>query len=117
LEVPESSILATGTADPLTDTRIQNSIELPENAMNRPEGDWNLIHGELMTFDNPVFDLPPIDRLEGFNPNGQSMYQRVLVAVKMKKCLQACWIYHGFNYILQDGLRLFKGYWDSNRFG
>ena len=31
LEVPESSILATGTADPLADTRTQNIIELPEN--------------------------------------------------------------------------------------
>jgi len=59
LEVPESSILATGTADPLADTRTQNTIELPENAMTRPEGDWDLVHGELMTFANPGFDLPP----------------------------------------------------------
>jgi hypothetical protein len=33
--------------------------------MNRPEGDWDLIHGELLNFTNPVRDLPPIDRLEG----------------------------------------------------
>lgn len=47
LEVPESCILATGTADPLADTRTQNTIELPENGMTRPEGDWDLVHGEL----------------------------------------------------------------------
>ena len=35
LEVPESSVLAIGTADPLADTRTQNIIELPENARRR----------------------------------------------------------------------------------
>jgi len=45
LEVLESSILATGTADPLADTRTQSIIELPENSMNLP-----------------------IDRLETFDP-------------------------------------------------
>jgi len=68
LEVPESGVLVTGTADPLADTRTQNTIELPENAMNRPEGDWDLVHGELMTFANPAFDLPlfggPADLLQ-----------------------------------------------------
>ena len=81
LEVPESSVLATGTADPLADTQTQNTIELPENAMPRPEGDWDLVHGELMTFANPGFDLPPIDRLEAFDPNGRCVYTRVLVAM------------------------------------
>ena len=93
LEVPESSILATGTADPLADTRTQNTIELAENVMTRPEGDWDLVHGELMTFSNPGFDLPPIDRLEAFNPNGRSMYQRVLVAAECQDCLNTCWTY------------------------
>jgi len=69
LEVPESCIPATGTADPLADTRTQNAIDLPEYGMTRPEGDWDLAHGELMTFANPGFDLPPIDRLEAFDPN------------------------------------------------
>ena len=117
LEVPETCILAHGTADPITDARTQNSIELPDNAMTRPEGNWDLVHGEMMTFANPDFDLPPIDRLEGFNPNGQSMYQRVLVAVEVQNCLHTCWIYHGLNHILQDGLRLFKGYWEGRKLG
>lgn len=94
LEVPESSILATGTADPLADTRTQNTIELPENAMTRPEGDWDLVHGELMTFANPGFDLPPIDRLEAFNPNGRCIYKRVLVMVSSKNKIRPVWLYH-----------------------
>ena len=93
LEVPESSILSTGTADPLADTRTQNAIELPENSMTRPEGDWDLVHGELMTFANPGFDLPPIDRLEAFDPNGRCVYTRVLVAVETNDLIRPVWLY------------------------
>ena len=94
LEVPESSILATGTDDPLADTRTQNAIELPEYAMTQPEGDWDLVHGELMTFANPGFDLPPIDRLEAFDPNGRCVYTRVLVAVETNDLIRPVWLYH-----------------------
>lgn len=94
LEVPESCIPATGTADPLADTRTQNAIQLPENAMTRPEGDWDLVHGELMTFANPGFDLPPIDRLEAFDPNGRCVYKRVLVAVESNDLIRPVWLYH-----------------------
>jgi gamma-glutamylcyclotransferase (GGCT)/AIG2-like uncharacterized protein YtfP len=94
LEVPESSILATGTADPLADTRTQDTIQLPENSMTRPEGDWDLVHGELMTFANPGFDLPPIDRLEAFDPNGRCVYTRVLVAVETNDLIRPVWLYH-----------------------
>ena len=117
LEVPESSILATGTADPLADTQTQNTIELPENAMIRPEGDWDLVHGELMTFTNPGFDLPPIDRLEAFNPDGRSMYRRVLVAVKTQGGPFSCWTYHGLSHILRGSVRLSEGHWDGKKFG
>ncbi|WP_415718965.1 gamma-glutamylcyclotransferase family protein [Maridesulfovibrio sp.] len=52
-------------------SRTQNTTVLHQNTMTRQEGDWNLVHGELMTFANPGFDLPPIDRLEAFAPNGR----------------------------------------------
>ena len=78
LEVPEGLILARGTADPLADARRQQEIGTPR--FGRPTGDWDLIHGELVTFTDPQRDLPPIDRLEGFRPGGHSMYQRVMVA-------------------------------------
>ncbi len=32
-----------------------------------------------MTFVGPVRDLPPIDRLEGFRPDGHSLYRQVLL--------------------------------------
>jgi gamma-glutamylcyclotransferase (GGCT)/AIG2-like uncharacterized protein YtfP len=109
LEVPESSILATGTADPLADTRTQNSIPLTENAMTRPEGDWDLVHGELMTFANPGFDLPPIDRLEAFDPNGCCVYTRVLVAVETSDLIRPVWLY---NYKLGHNVeRIASGRW------
>ena len=64
------------------------------DATARPESDWDLVHGELMTFANPSFDLPPIDRLEAFDPNGRSiMYQRVLVAVETDDLIRPVWLY------------------------
>lgn len=70
LEVPEGLILSRGTADPLADARRQQEIDTPR--FGRPTGDWDLIHGELVTFTDPQRDLPPIDRLEGFRPGGHS---------------------------------------------
>lgn len=109
LEVPESSILATGTSDPLADSRTQDTIQLPENAMTRPEGDWDLVHGELMTFANPGFDLPPIDRLEAFDPNGRCVYTRVLVEVETNDLIRPVWLY---NYKLGHNMeRIASGRW------
>ena len=59
----------------------------------RPTGDWDLIHGELVTFTDPQRDLPPIDRLEGFRPGGHSMYQRVMVAVLRGRTPIPAWTY------------------------
>ncbi|MEM9423317.1 MAG: gamma-glutamylcyclotransferase [Spirochaetota bacterium] len=91
LEVPDSSVLAIGTTDPLVDTQTQNTIEPPK--MAQPQGDWDMVHGELLTFANPSLDLPPIDQLEEFNPDGRSMYQRVLVAAQSRDGIQAVWLY------------------------
>jgi gamma-glutamylcyclotransferase (GGCT)/AIG2-like uncharacterized protein YtfP len=113
LEVPESSILAHGTTDPIADTRLQNTVEIPENTMVRPDGDWDLIHGELMTFANPEIDLPPIDRLEGFNPCGRSMYRRVLVMAETPTAIEICWIYHGRDCISSSSYRVLDGYWNG----
>ncbi len=91
LEVPEGLILSQGTADPLADARRQQKIGTPR--FGQPTGDWDLIHGELVTFTNPLRDLPPIDRLEGFRPGGHSMYQRVMVAVFCKRTSMPAWTY------------------------
>lgn len=81
LKVPESDILAVGTSDPLSDVATQESfIEKLPIAADRDES-WQAIRGELIVFPDARLSLPPIDRLEGFRPESQSMYRRVLVPV------------------------------------
>ncbi len=94
LQVPKYKILAYGTLDPVADSRTQNTIKLKANSMACPQGDWDLIHGELMTFKKPGVDLPPIDRLKGLNLKGCSMYKRVLVTVKTRDLIRPVWLYH-----------------------
>ncbi len=116
LVIPAENILATGTADFIADTRLQNETKIPKSAFrNAQSGDWDLIHGELMTFSNPGMALPPIDRLEGFNPNGKGMYDRVLSTVESNGCLHTCWIYFGLEDILRDGQRLPEGCWNGHK--
>ena len=107
LEVPEGLILARGTADPLADARKQQGIGTPR--FGRPTGDWDLIHGELVTFTDPQRDLPPIDRLEGFRSGCHSMYQRVMVAVNAENEIFPAWLYR---YVLaHNGERIAFGNW------
>ncbi len=107
LEIPETSILARGTRNPLADENMQNSTLLQSSVMNKPEGDWNKIHGELITFANPELDLPPIDRLEGFTPGGWCLYVRVLVPVDMNGEVKPVWLYQ-YN-LPHDGKRIDSG--------
>ena len=81
----------------------QSEISNPQLS-GRPTGDWDLIHGELVTFTDPQRDLPPIDRLEGFRPGGHSMYQRVMVAAARGSIACAAWTY--IMYAPQNGHRV-----------
>jgi len=74
LVVPEEDVRATGTADPLEDASEQ---QLGHDGVHRPEG--TLVSGELLTFDDPEERLPALDRLEGYDPTGPSLYRRVLI--------------------------------------
>jgi len=107
LEVPEGLILTRGTADPLADARRQQEIGTPR--FGRPTGDWDLIHGELVTFTDPQRDLPPIDRMEGFRPGGHSMYQRVMVAALYGCTSVSAWTY--WMPRIDTGIRLGSGDW------
>ena len=102
LEVPESAILAHGTADPRADaaTQARLATTLPPQAADcPPAGDWDLIHGELITFPDPARDLPPLDRLEGFRPGQASLYHRVLAQARVRGKAVAVWV-----YIVGEGL-------------
>ena len=87
LQVPETDILAHGTADPLADvaTQTRPAAEFAARAVHpdlgengAPGGRWGPVYGDLLTFDDPEIHLPAIDHLEGFHPGGSCLYRRVL---------------------------------------
>jgi len=101
LEVPETDILAHGTADPLADvvTQARFAGHLASFLEPMPESatavDWGPVYGELLTFNDPSIRLPAIDRLEGFHPGGRSLYRRVLVPVCIGGRRLLAWLYVG----------------------
>jgi gamma-glutamylcyclotransferase (GGCT)/AIG2-like uncharacterized protein YtfP len=78
LVVPEDAVRAVGTADAAEDVAEQR--RLGRAAVRRADGPR--AHGELFTFDDPEERLPPLDRLEGFDPDRPSPYRRVLIPVE-----------------------------------
>lgn len=102
LEVPETDIIAHGTADPLADVATQTRFAghlapylepMPESAT---AGDCGPVYGELLTFDDPEHRLPAIDRLEGFSPEGRCFYRRVLFPVSIRRgSFTVAWVYVG----------------------
>ncbi len=111
MEIPETGILSRGTGNPIADEQTQNTTIIPLAAMNKPAGDWDKIHGELITFANPELDLPPIDRLEGFTPGGWCLYVRVLVPVAVGGSVKPVWLYQ-YNQPL-DGKRIVSGWYNN----
>jgi hypothetical protein len=100
LEVPEGLILARGTADPLADARRQQ--EIGTHRFGRPTGDWDLIHGELVTLTDPQRDTHrPTGRLPA---RGHSMYQRVMMVAARGSIAWAVWTYT--MYAPQNGHRI-----------
>ena len=120
--IPEESILAHGTADPLADARTQaefaaRGVTMPVVAGDPPspegygEAGWDTVHGELITFPDPLRDLPPIDRLEGFRPDGRGLYRRALAATEANRGVEAAWVYHMAR--VGYGRRVEGGCWPS----
>lgn len=100
LEVPENTVLANGTRNPLVDAETQKAIDISKFAFNRPKGDWRLVKGEILTFSDPRRDLPAIDRLEGFYPGRASLYMRVLIIAQTGPLAMPVWVYY------MDGLKI-----------
>jgi hypothetical protein len=48
--------------EPAADMQTQNTIQLPEKGMTRPESLWPWIPGELVPFTDPQRDLQLIDQ-------------------------------------------------------
>ncbi len=88
LAAPEESVLAVGTLDYSADAERQVAT-IPEEVPIR--GD--IVHGELLTFDDPLARLPALDGLEGFRPDEDCLYRRVLIPVRADDGMQAAWAY------------------------
>ena len=99
LQVPDGDVLAHGTSDALADVATQARFSeqpapYPEPAQqSATAGDWGRVYGELLTFDDPEIRLPAIDRLEGFRPDGASLYRRVLVPIRSQEVVSPVWLY------------------------
>ena len=91
LVVPEASVLAVSTDDPLGDARAGNASD----QAGLPEPGRPAVHGELYTFDDPEDRLPSLDELEGFSPGDPSSpYRRVLIPVRLDGGgVRAAWTY------------------------
>jgi gamma-glutamylcyclotransferase (GGCT)/AIG2-like uncharacterized protein YtfP len=78
LVVPEASVMAVGTGDPLRDARGVGALHRLD--LREPREPY--VHGELYIFDDPEERMPSLDELEGFTPSDPSSpYRRVLVPV------------------------------------
>lgn len=92
LVVPKEDVRTTGTADYHADVEAQNHARTgtPVTSPNR-----DVIHGELMSFDDPEERLPTLDGLEGFRPGEKSFYGRVLVPATLAEtgAIVPVWIY------------------------
>ena len=103
LELPPGAVLAHGSDDPVQDAEVQ--AQWPAVRGCRPTGDWDRIPGELITLPDPARDLPPIDRLEGFQPGRNGLYTRVLVAVNTRDGVHTAWVYDG-GLLIRQGERI-----------
>lgn len=113
MEVPECDIIAHGSADIAGDVSLQQ--RLIADAPEYTESDhavWRQISGELITLPSPVVTVPPIDRLEGFHPDGASLYIRVLVPVKLSdERITAAWCYVSTSRTLQSACATDETMW------
>ena len=99
MQVPDEDILAQGTHRPADDVATQARFAGQRLSPRRTvatlaaKGSWGTVHGELITFDDAESRLPAIDRLEGFHPGRQCLYERVLVTAAVNGDCEIAWVY------------------------
>jgi gamma-glutamylcyclotransferase (GGCT)/AIG2-like uncharacterized protein YtfP len=90
LLVPNDSILRAGIEDVFQSAQLQEHENKEMDFEFKIHNDWDTVHGELITFNDPERDIPPIDKLEGT----PFYYDRVLVPVqKTDGTIIAAWVY------------------------
>jgi gamma-glutamylcyclotransferase (GGCT)/AIG2-like uncharacterized protein YtfP len=126
LVIPTSLILAEGTDDPCADAATQAlqaksgfNPDIPDQSregdLARPEGDWDRVRGELVTFADPCRSLPSIDSLESFRPGQVYLYTRVLVPVHTEGGAEPAWLYAAQERNLRLAMRIRSGVWTAER--
>ncbi|MDD5697875.1 MAG: gamma-glutamylcyclotransferase [Victivallaceae bacterium] len=89
LIVPPENIIAKGTGSPVRDAKTQFEYNLTTPEFRIQTG-WQEVHGEMVVFNNPDRDVPPIDRLEGV----PRYYERVLLPIRQANgIIIAAWVY------------------------
>jgi gamma-glutamylcyclotransferase (GGCT)/AIG2-like uncharacterized protein YtfP len=90
LRVYGRDVRAVGTTDYLADVEKQREAP-PAPLASAPA--WDLVHGELFTFEDPERRLVAFDALEGYVPGENSLYQRVLIPVHAGGGTLLAWAY------------------------
>lgn len=90
LVVSEKNVQAVGTTDYAFDAAEQHRMN---EAGRFTVFDEPRVYGEVLTFGDPEKRLPALDRLEGFDPEGPSLYRRVLIPVETAKGAMLAWAY------------------------
>lgn len=104
LAVPGEDILATGTADVVSDAGKQ----LGRIAVRRKSpASGETVHGEAVRFGYPEWRLPALDAFEGFEPEGASLHARVLIPA-WRPSGEA---FPAWAYVTPSGARLPEGIW------
>jgi gamma-glutamylcyclotransferase (GGCT)/AIG2-like uncharacterized protein YtfP len=81
LSVPPEDVLATGTASAPEDAEKQRGFSLDRSKRPSPKrpSPNEAARGEVFTLEDPGKLLPALDAFEGFDPGGESLYERVLI--------------------------------------
>lgn len=111
LWIPESAILARGSSDYLADVAKQNSFS--RGGFAEPGLEFGPVSGELFTFGDPEARLAAVDRLEGFDPKGESFYQRVLAYVTVGESKVPAWLYVFEDHQLEGLAEVPGGVWEG----
>lgn len=81
LEVTPGLRLALGSLDYAEDAALSRPYTRAVHAPT-PAAPLRWITGEVLTFDDPEARLPALDRFEGYDADGHSLYERWLVPVR-----------------------------------
>lgn len=86
--VDRGAVIAFGTRDYEADARLQRSARAE---VRLPPG--SEVYGELILFGDPSDRLAALDALEGYSPEGPSLYERVLIPVEGGGETRPAWTY------------------------